>query len=221
MDFLARSNLTQAQQYALDRLGCELPPTLTYHSILHTRDDVVPAAQRLAALEGVSGEALMLLTTAAYFHDLGYVEQYEDNEEIAVRMACAVLPGMGYTPLQIQVIGDLIMATRVPQSPHTRLAEILVDADLDSLGREDFLETSLALRTELESHGASLPLAVWYQRQLAFMQTHRYFTTAAQNLREAGKQANLARLSYLLAQIRPEITGKLGAKIVQQLTKMT
>lgn len=199
-DFPAQPDLGQAQQYVLGRLACELPPNLTYHSIAHTRDDVVPAAQRLAVLEGISGEAYLLLVTAAYFHDLGYVERYDDNEVIAVSIARQVLPGMGYSQDHLQVIDDLILATRVPQTPHTRLAEILVDADLDSLGRDDFFETSLALRAELELQGRKLPLVEWYQRQRAFLQTHRYFTTAARTNREAGKQANLKRLNFLLDQ---------------------
>jgi len=199
-DFPAQPDLAQAQQYVLGRLAHELPPDLTYHSIALTRDDVVPAAQRLAVLEGVSGEAYLLLVTAAYFHDLGYVERYDDNEMIAVSIARHALPGMGYSPDHLQVIEDLILATRVPQTPHTRLAEILVDADLDSLGRDDFLETSLALRAELESQGRVLSLAEWYRRQRAFLQTHRYFTKAAQTIREAGKQANLKRLDFLLNQ---------------------
>ena len=45
----------RARQYALERLERELPPTLIYHSLAHTRDDVVPAAERLAALPVGSG----------------------------------------------------------------------------------------------------------------------------------------------------------------------
>ena len=48
----------QARRYALKRLGQELPAVLTYHSMEHTRDDVVPAIEQLAAMEGVEGEEL-------------------------------------------------------------------------------------------------------------------------------------------------------------------
>ena len=69
-----------ARAYALRRLEHELSPALCYHSVVHTRDDVVVAAERLAALEGVDDAALLLLRTAAYFHDLGFLEQRDQHE---------------------------------------------------------------------------------------------------------------------------------------------
>jgi uncharacterized protein len=41
-----------ARTYALMRLAQELPETVTYHSVHHTRDDVVPTVERLALAEG-------------------------------------------------------------------------------------------------------------------------------------------------------------------------
>ncbi len=45
-----------AHHYALQRLSQELPTTLHYHSVAHTRDLVVPAVERLVAMEGVGGK---------------------------------------------------------------------------------------------------------------------------------------------------------------------
>ena len=41
----------RAKQSALERLEQELPATLIYHCLAHTRDDVVPAVERLAAAD--------------------------------------------------------------------------------------------------------------------------------------------------------------------------
>ena len=71
--------------YILDWLASELPGNLIYHSIRHTRDDVLPAAERLAELSGLGREKSLLLRTAALYHDTGYVEQYERNEHIGIR----------------------------------------------------------------------------------------------------------------------------------------
>src|SRR6266545_8069079 len=138
----------RARAYAYSSLR-KLPAALTYHSLAHTCDDVVPAVERLAALLGVAGENLVLLRTAAYFHDTGFVERRDKHEAASARLATSVLPYCGYTPSQIAAIERMIMATRLPQTPHTLLEQILADADLDSLAREDFLGTSLALRAEL------------------------------------------------------------------------
>jgi hypothetical protein len=111
-----------------------------------------------------------------------------------------VLPRFGYTPSQVTAIEGMIMATRLPQTPHTLLEQILADADLDSLGRDDFLQMSLALFVELAARGDEIPEAVWYARQLDFLRSHRYFTRAARALRDAGKLRNIALLEQLVGQ---------------------
>jgi uncharacterized protein len=192
----------RAKQYALERLEQELPATLTYHCLAHTRDDVVPAVERLAALEGVDGEDLLLLRTAAYYHDLGFAEQATDHEAAAVRIVSEVLPGFGYSPAQIDVISGIILATGVRHSPHTHLEEIMADADLDLFGRDDFWPLNRALRAELEALGQPMTDEAWYGDQLAFLQTHRYFTASAQTLRQGLKQRHIEELAALLEECR-------------------
>jgi len=172
---------------------------LYYHGIHHTRDDVLPAVQRLAALAGVDEDDLLLLRTAALYHDTGYIEQYSNNEPVGARFARETLTNFGYTPAQIEAIVQMILATRMPQTPQNFLEALLCDADLDSLGREDYLETSHNLRAELSVYGTPIPLPAWYRRQLDFLSSHTYFTGVARALRDAGKQANIRRLKELLA----------------------
>jgi uncharacterized protein len=189
-----------ARDYALERLERELPAALCYHSLGHTRDDVTPAAERLAAGEGVAGEELLLLRTAAYFHDLGFIERREDHEVIGARMTAEILPRFGYGPAQIVQIVAMIMATRLPQSPQTHLQQILADADLDVLGRPNFLEVNHSLRMELAHAGMPASDAEWYRVQLHFLRGHRYWTATARALRDEQKQRNIATLEKLLAE---------------------
>ncbi len=195
----------RAQQYILQRLQLELPEGLGYHGVHHTRDDVLPAAERLARLAGLDDEAWLLLRTAALYHDVGYIEQYFRNEPIAVRLAEETLPDFAYSPAQIEAIVDIIMATRMPQAPRTYLAELLCDADLDSLGREDYWATSVALREELRLHGMEIPMLQWLNRQHQFLSTHTYFTKVARDLRNAGKRENIAMLERRLADATAEL----------------
>lgn len=187
-----------ARAYALARLARELPETVTYHSLQHTRDDVVPAAERLAHAEGVNGEELMLLRTAAYFHDLGFVVRREEHEQAGAEIAAQVLPSFGYTLEQIEKICRMIMATRIPQSPTTLIEQILADADLDTLGSEHFWKQSAKLRAENEAFDGPISDVQWYKTQVAFIENHRYWTASARALREARKQEHLAQLRKLL-----------------------
>lgn len=188
----------QARLYALGRLEHELHPQLYYHSLAHTRDEVAPAAERLAASEGVSGEDLLLLRTAAYFHDLGYIERRTKHESTSVRIASQVLPSFGYKPEQIERIRAMIMATELPQSTHNLLEDILVDADLDVLGKDDFLPRSLDLQAELAAFGSPTTEVQWFNRQKNFLLSHHYRTKSAQEQRDEGKRKNVEELNRLL-----------------------
>lgn len=199
----AQPDLAQARQYVIKRLNSELTAQHTYHSVHHTVDDVVPAAESLAARAGIEGEDLLLLRTAAYFHDIGFVVNRANHEVIGADIARTVLPGMGYQPAQIDAICGMIMATRLPQSPRTLLEKILADADLDVLGRDDFLERNAALRAETATFDSPQSDEQWYQAQLQFLRHHDYQTPAARALRQTGKEANIARLAQMIATLQP------------------
>ena len=197
------AELLQALRYAVQRLEQELPAVLTYHCLAHTLQGVVPAVERFAALEGVNGQNLLLLRTAAYYHDLGFVERSDGHETISACLAAEVLPCFGYNPAQIEIICGMILATRYPFEPHTHLESILVDADLDVLGRDDFWPRNHALRAEREAlAGQRSTDEEWYGSQLAFMRAHHYFTASAQSLRQAHKQRHMEEMAGLLAEAR-------------------
>lgn len=187
-----------ARAYALQRLENDLPDWLTYHAIQHTRDDVVPATRRLAKMEGVTGEDYELVMIAAWFHDIGFVEEYSNNEVIAVKIAREVLPRFGYTQRQLDIIDGIIMATKLPQQPETLLEEIMADADMDSLGREDFFTVQDSLRVELAKVGATFDAEAWYKNELDFLINHRYFTESARQLRDVRKRHNIQVFCDLL-----------------------
>jgi uncharacterized protein len=182
---------------ALQMLRTQLPAQFSYHCAEHTELDVIPAVIRLAELSGVSARECLQLQVAAAFHDLGYIQSTVDHEAIGIRRMYELLPGFGFAIREIDTLAALVQATRMPQSPRSRLEAILADADLDSLGRDDFLNMSEALWRERVALGDAISWSRWLQLQLQFLQTHRYFTAEAQALRDAGKQRNIELLRQL------------------------
>ncbi|HEX6304596.1 MAG TPA: HD domain-containing protein [Anaerolineales bacterium] len=181
-----------------------MAPVLCYHCLAHTKEGVVPSTERLALLENVDGIELELLLTAAYFHDIGFVENGDRHEEIGARIAAEALAQFNFGSEHIQRIQSMILATRLPQSPDDILEAILADADLDVLGRDDFLLKSLELKDELEALGESHSDAEWYRRQLGFLESHHFWTQSAKMLRDAKKRENIALLKQLLAQAQSD-----------------
>lgn len=191
-----------AVQYAIDRLEKELPIELCYHDIRHTVDEVMPAAMKLAQVYDVSTEERALLRVAAAFHDTGFIYNPVGHEVISARIAAQRLPNFGFNNRQIEQVMGIILSTRIPQSPNGLLEEIMADADLDILGREDFFEYNELLRCERLILGNWQSPCEWYEEQVGFLEKHRYFTGAARRLRDPIKNQNLARLHQLLEECR-------------------
>ena len=83
-----------AETYILARLRSGLPPHRSYHSCEHTLD-VYRTAITIASAEGVGGEDLDLLKTAALFHDSGFLVQDQEHEQGRCINAREALPGVG------------------------------------------------------------------------------------------------------------------------------
>ncbi len=191
-------NYYKAERHIMKVLEKGLSLQLHYHCIAHTKD-VVRAVERIALLEGVTDEGLFLLKSAATYHDAGFVEQYDRNEPIGARLAEEILPKYGYTDQHIATIKELIFVTQIPHQPKNKLEEIMCDADLDYLGREDFHEIADRLRRELREHGKIDSDKKWDEIQVQFLTAHQYFTETSQKTRQAKKAKNLEEVRERLA----------------------
>ena len=186
-------NYMKAERHIMRILENQLSPKLLYHSINHTID-VTKAVERIAIMEGITDEDLFLLKSAATYHDAGFIEKYEQNEEVGMRLAREILPKYGYTQEQIDIIDGLIKSTEIPQSPETLLQQVMCDADLDYLGRDDFHEIADLLRRELREHGKLDSDKKWDEIQLAFLTQHTYFTQSAIQLRRDKKLKHIEEI---------------------------
>lgn len=191
MDFIT------AREFIIQKLRQELPANLTYHGLHHTLD-VYQAAEEIAQIEGIEGDDLTLLKTAALFHDSGFTRTYQNHEEAGCKIARESLPSFGYSPDQIEKICGMIMATRIPQTPYNHLEKILCDADLYYLGRKDFYSIGNSLFQEFLHQGIVSDEVSWNELQVKFLSSHSYFTETAISKRQAKKAKHLQEVKELL-----------------------
>jgi predicted metal-dependent HD superfamily phosphohydrolase len=182
-----------ATDFILTLLRTNLPKDLYYHGVHHTLD-VCQAVEEIGIAEKVDGESITLLKTAAAFHDCGFVNQYYNNESLAVTCVETHLPIFGYNYEQIQAIAGIILATQVPQRPLNHLQEIICDADLDYLGRDDFFEVSETLKKEWLAYEVISSEMDFDLKQLKFFQQHKYFTRTSTKRRSKQKEKHFIKL---------------------------
>lgn len=187
-----------AKAYILSRLKNELDPKRTYHSLEHTLD-VYASVIGIAEQEGITGNDLVLLKIAALFHDSGFIVDDKDHEERSCTIVRKELPRFGFNKEQIDRICDLIMSTKIPQTPKCELCHILCDADMDYLGRTDFKNIGDLLFSELCDQGTLSTRREWNEMQVRFLENHHYFTDTNKTLREPKKQEHLNALRAWLA----------------------
>jgi ligand-binding sensor domain-containing protein/class 3 adenylate cyclase/predicted metal-dependent HD superfamily phosphohydrolase len=202
-------NYKKAEQFILTKLEDELPDDLYYHAFHHTID-VRDAAERIGKSEGVDGEDMMVLKTAAMYHDAGFTQQYFKNEPFGVAMAKEILPNFGYSPEQIDAIEKMIMATQIPHNPKTLLEQILCDADLDYLGRDDFYPISDSLKKELMARDIVKNDKHWDEMQIKFLESHRYFTEFSRTFRQPEKIKRIKEIKKRYAEDKYPATTELS-----------
>ena len=179
--------------FVISKLEVEISQNICYHNAQHTKN-VIASVTVIAHKENISDNETTLLKTAALLHDVGFLESHLNHEELGCNFAKKHLPNFNYTSTQINQICEMIMATKLPQTPKNHLSEILCDADLYYLGTNEYEFYADKLFLELQSNGILKIKEDWYKRQIEFLNTHSFFTKTAQDTLESKKQENKSLL---------------------------
>lgn len=191
-------NFPDAQEYIVSRLKKELPTSMFYHTLEHTLD-VRKVTKQLIKKEKIDQQTGLIIETAALFHDAGMLITYKEHELASVEIARNSLPRYSYSTKEITEICDLIMVTRLPQRPETYTGQILCDADMDNLGRDDFFIQSFRLKLELEMNGiGTSTIKKWLANLVQFLEEHTFYTASAIELRQTKKMQNLFELREII-----------------------
>ncbi len=174
-----------------------------YHNWIHTchvRDEV----RHLARLAKVTANELELLDLASLFHDVGFSETFNGHEEAGARSADTFLSSRGYPHEKIQIIKDLILATKVEVLPKTDLEKLIKDADTSSLAKPQFNILTNTLRKELNSlQNTNFSKAEWARTNLKFFNDHQYYSETGKLKYIKQKQENKAMLESQVVTLKP------------------
>lgn len=198
-----------AQQYVTKQYQEHPHPQLVYHNLVHTRQ-VVQSAEQICAHYRLPEDELVAVFVAAWFHDLGYLlgiaDQHEENG--AAEAVSFLQQQQVAVPIQ-EMVKRCILATKMPQSPQSLPEQIVCDADLSHLGREDFKVRNKLLRQEVEMVGNKKVSSIaWNTTSIIFLEQHHYFTEYCQTRYKQQKEENLRRLKSKLDKKQAEAAEK-------------
>ena len=208
--------IEQSEDFVSNLLKDKLSNLYSYHNFNHTFT-VVNAVKELCKKEDVSSDDKEMLLVAAWFHDTGYIDGYENHEEESVKIATAFLKEKGQSDEFIATVSSLIMATVKEYVPKTHLEKIIKDADFAHLVGVEYETTCELLRIELKNTWKlDFSNVEWAKENLNFlMNKHRFYTDYALRKWQPLKEKNL-----LLVQKRFEKQKKKEAdKIEEEIKK--
>ncbi|RBL94035.1 Pycsar system effector family protein [Chitinophaga flava] len=189
------SLIDAARDYMLAQYQQHPHPELVYHNFEHTQQ-VVKAAAQIAAHYRLQDDELQAVYVAAWFHDAGYLlGDSTVHEETGAEEAVRFLQGQ-QAPEHIQtMVKGAILATKMPQSPHTLVEQIVCDADLFHLGSKEFADRNKLLRREVEMRTQQeIPATTWLTGNIKFLSNHEYWTDYAKTYTKQQKEENLQKL---------------------------
>lgn len=183
----------EIEEHVVGKLKRELPKDLYYHGYHHTLD-VLRSAKMIGKAENLSDDEMYLLKVAVLYHDIGFTKTYKNHEAQGCQIATDELTGFGFSAEDIAKVHGMIMATKIPQSPKTKLEQVIADSDLEYLGTDDFEKIGRTLFEEMKIYMNVEGEKHWNIIQMNFLKSHRYFTDFCKKNREAQKQAHLDKI---------------------------
>lgn len=194
MDNIENSLIEEARKHVTLVLKHELSDKCLFHTINHTLE-VLSNAEIIGRYCDVGEADLNVLRLCALFHDIGYVDSYDDHEIYSARRAVDYLRAKEVDELAIEQVERAILATKMPQSPQDKISRILCDADLMNLSFDDYFEQVDLMRMEWDKVGkAKLNRHQFYLNTLDFFQKHEYHSKYGKQILQPKKEKNERRI---------------------------
>ena len=168
--------------------------TLAFHNLKHT-ENVVDRTKEIAGHYHVNEKEMLILYTAAWFHDTGYLFTEPSKHEVmsAEVMRKFMLDHTNDTEL-IDQIEQCIMATKSPRNPTNLLQQIICDADTYNLGTKEFKETNKRVRKECRLKTGHDDRLEFSRNTIKMLELHQFYTTYCKDLLSVTKELNMKKL---------------------------
>jgi len=168
--------IIESAEKAATKILLDLPKTMVYHNLIHTRE-VVKAADKIGIYANLTDEEKEILMVSAWFHDTGFAHDYDNHEEKSCEVVREFLTKNSYDPAKTEKVISTILSTRANVIPETLIERVLNDADFIHLSKKSYFDKLLLLKRELELiKGKEIADVEWYENNLQFLHSHKYYT---------------------------------------------
>ena len=204
-------SLLNIENYVFNLFKDNLSLDFTYHNFMHTVK-VVEAIKTLCKEEQISSELQEKLLIAGWFHDTGYTKIVQGHENESANIAEEYLRAQNFDENYISEVQKYILITVLHNIP-TNVGEAIVkDADNYHLGQLEYSKIAELLRDEIAKIcGKEYTDYEWnVENRNFFLNVHHYYTDAAKDLWQKGKEDNYLSIQNKIKEI--EFLGEIPNK---------
>jgi len=196
---MANNIYKQVEEHVTNLFEANRKPKLFYHTLEHTQE-TVKRAEEIAAHYKLSEKEMLAVYIAAWFHDTGRIfTGPENHEEKSVEFMKSFMEINCPDTELIQIAEGCILATKRSATPTNLLQQILSDADTYHLGTKEFKRTNKQVRKEI-TMDKEVSKEEFDIKTLEFLENHKYYTTYALELLNKGKEENIEKLRFKIAE---------------------
>ncbi|AZQ44261.1 Pycsar system effector family protein [Nonlabens ponticola] len=216
--------------YVLHLFKDELDEIYVYHNYTHTKR-VVKSTQEIIDNSQLDVKEEKALLLAAYLHDTGYIKGADGHEEESAKIAKSFLESQNVEPDTIQLVQQLIRATKFNNQPDGKLEEMLRDADASHFAKDYYFETSELLKQELKLRGKDYSRKEWRKENIqVFTEKHRYYCDYAvknwnvlknENLMKLFKKRKKSKQKIKKEQLKVDLKNQSPERAIQTLFRTT
>jgi predicted metal-dependent HD superfamily phosphohydrolase len=187
MEKIDQSIIFEAEKFVENLLQDHLDNGFYYHDFKHALA-VKNYTETIGNACNLDEKKLDLLRVSALFHDTGFIKSVENHVEDSIEIASRFLKTHQIEQASIDKIGEIILATKMPQNPKDLVAQVLCDADLMYIAEDNCYEHMEAMYEEsLISHSEFSNRNLFDLETIRFFSNHTYFTEYGQEVLQSKK----------------------------------
>ena len=167
---------------------------LVFHNLKHTQS-VVERTKEIAGHYHVNEKEMLILYTASWFHDTGYLfTEPEKHEAMSSDVMKKFMANHTNDTELINEIDQCIMATKSPRDPKNLLQQIICDADTYNLGTKEFKNTNKRVLKEVKLNNGDIDKPEFTKSTIKMLEEHQFYTTYCKDLLSVTKELNMKKL---------------------------
>jgi len=141
--------LLKVEHHINEQFKNSMAENLYYHNLEHT-EIVVEKVKLALNSKGITEVEHNNIVIAAWFHDLGYLYEYDNHEEKSISLCEKFLSKEGVTEDRAHEICNMIKSTKFTIRPNNKNAALLKDIDIAYALYTDFKTKGNLLKQEIE-----------------------------------------------------------------------